>query len=61
MWSEFSSYQLVFGRNPNIPFTLSDNPPALEGTTINHSFAKHIHTIHSARSASIEAESSEKV
>ena len=25
---------------------LTDNPSALEGTTINHSFAKHIHTIH---------------
>ena len=61
MWSGFSSYQLVFGRNPNIPSTLTDNLPALEGTTINHSFAKHIHAIHSARSAFIEAESSEKV
>ena len=61
MWSEFSSYQLAFGGNRNISSTLSDNPLALEGTTINHSFAKHIHTIHSARSASIDAESSGKV
>ena len=36
MWSGFSSYQLVFGRNPNMPSILTDNPPALEGTTINH-------------------------
>ena len=61
MWSVFSSYQLMFDKNSNIPPTLTDNPPALEGTTINHSFAKQIHAIHSARSAFIEAESSEKV
>ena len=61
MWSGFSSYQLVFGRNPNTPSTLTDNPPALEGTVINHSFAKNIHSIQSAISAFIEAESSEKV
>ena len=40
MWSGFSSYQLVFGRNP---------------------FTKRIFAVHSARSAFIEAESSEKV
>ena len=51
----------MFGRNPNTPSTLTDNPPALEGTVINHSFAKHIHSIQSAISAFIEAESSEKV
>ena len=49
MWSGFPSYQLVFGRNPNIPYTLTDNPPALEGTATNLSFVKHIHAIHSAR------------
>ena len=58
MWSGLSFYQLVFGRNPNTLSTLTDNHPALEGTTINHSFAKHIHAIHSGRSAFIEAESS---
>ena len=61
IWSGFSSYQLVFGRNPNIPSTLTDNPPALKSATINHSFVKCIHAIHSLRSASTEAESSEKV
>ena len=50
----FLSYQLVFKRNPKITSTLTENPPALDGTTINHSFAKHIHAIHSARSAFIE-------
>ena len=52
---------LVFGRNPNIPYTLADNPPALKGTTINHSFTKYVHAIRSAISAFTEAESSEKV
>ena len=33
--------------------TLTDNPSAFEGTTINQSFAKHIHTIHSAKQPSL--------
>ena len=59
--SGFSSYQLVFRRNPKITSTLTENPPALDGAAINHLFAKHIHAIHSARSAFIDAESSKKV
>ena len=57
----FLSYQLVFKRNPKITSTLTENPPALDGAAINHLFAKHIHAIHSARSAFIDAESSKKV
>ena len=35
MWNGFSSYQLVFGQNPNIPNVMTDKPPALHGTTIS--------------------------
>ena len=34
----YSPYQLVFGVNPNLPSTLIDKPPALEGTTISEIF-----------------------
>ena len=35
MWNGLSSYQLVFGQNPNIPNVMTDKPPALHGTTIS--------------------------
>lgn len=31
----FSPYQLVYGRNPNLPSVLTNRPPALEGTTMS--------------------------
>ncbi|CAC5381685.1 unnamed protein product [Mytilus coruscus] len=33
MWNGFSSHQLVFGLNPNLPNILKDTLPALEGRT----------------------------
>ena len=30
----YSPYQLVFGQNPNPPSVLTDEPPALEGTSV---------------------------
>ena len=57
MWCGFSSYQLVYGKNPNIPSLMTDNPPALEGSTISSSFAQHINTLHAARRSYIKAES----
>ena len=61
MNSGYSSYQLVFGQNPNLPNVLIDNPPALEGTTISKTFAKHLNALHSSRRAFIKAESSERI
>ncbi|XP_071118367.1 uncharacterized protein [Haliotis cracherodii] len=57
----WSPYQLVFGANPNLPSTLVDRPPALEGTTVSEMFAKHLNSLHAARKAFIEAESSERI
>ena len=37
----------MYSKNPNIPSVMTDNPPALEGITINSSVAEHINTIHS--------------
>ncbi len=57
----WSPYQLVFGSNPNLPSVLVDKPPALEGTTISEVFAKHLNSMHAARKAFIQAESSERI
>ena len=33
MWNGFSSHQLIFGKNPNLPGIMTDGLPALEGST----------------------------
>ena len=46
--SSYSSYQLVFGQYSNFPNILNDNPPALEGTTLSKTFAKHLNALDSS-------------
>ena len=57
----FSSHQLVFGRNPNIPNILSDSPPALEGSTMSEVFAKHLNALQSAREAFVRSDADERL
>lgn len=57
----YGPYQLVFGRNPKIPSIIEDQPPALEGTTINFSFAEHLNALHIGRRAFLQAETSERI
>ena len=57
----YSAYQLVFGRNPNLPSVLVDKVPALEGKTTSQVVADHIKALYSARRAFTEAESSERI
>ncbi len=57
----YSSHQLVYGGNPNLPTTLTDKPPALEGTTMSKIVADHLTALHVTRKAFIEAESSERI
>ena len=42
MWNGFSSYQLVFGQNPNLPNVMTDNLPALEGIKNSNAIIRHI-------------------
>ena len=56
-----SSYQLVFGQNPNLPNVMTENVPALHGTTTSKRFASHLNVLHSARKAFIESESCERI
>ncbi len=57
----YSPYQLVLGRNPNLPSALTDKPPALEGTSKGSWIAQHIATLHATRRAFTEAECSERI
>ena len=57
----FSPYQLVYGRNPNLPSVLTDKPPALEGTSISKYVTNQMEALHVSREAFVKAESSEKI
>ena len=57
----YSPYQLVYGRNPKLPSIMTDEPPALEGSTISSVFGTHLNALYAARKAFVQAESSEKI
>ena len=58
----FSPYQLVFGKNPNIPgITAGDRLPALSGSTSSKIVMDHLNALHTAREAFIKAETSERL
>ena len=59
MWHGFSSYQLVFGRNPNLPNVMSDKPLAFTGPTTSETLEKHLNAFYVARKSFIETESNE--
>ena len=61
MYNGFSSHQLVFGVNPNLPNILTDELPAMTETTGSEVFAKHLNLLHSSRDAFIKADASERV
>ena len=56
MWNGFSSLQLVFGTNPNLPGIMTDKLPALHDTTTSETFAKQLNTLHASRKAFIDTE-----
>ena len=57
----FSRYQLVFSMNPRLPNILSNRPPALEGLSESKIVASNLGSMHEARKAFTESESSEKI
>ena len=59
MWHDFSSYQLVFGRNANLPNVMSDKLPAFTGPITCETLEKHLNALHAARKSFIETESNE--
>ena len=52
---------MVFGKNPNLPSALTDEPPALENVTSSQVVADHLNAISAARKAFLEAESFDKL
>ena len=61
MWHGYSSYQIVFGKNPNLPNIMSERVPALAGKTSSETFAKHLNILHASRQAFIQSESDERI
>ena len=61
MWHGFSSYQLVFGRNPNLPNVMSDKRLTFTGPTTSETLEKHLNALHAARKSFIETESNERI
>ena len=61
MWHGFSSYQLVFGQNPNLPNIMTDKPPALEGTSTSEMLVQHLNSLHAARKAFTASEADERI
>ena len=57
----FSSYQLLFDKNSNLANVMTENVPALHGTTSSEIFTSHLNVLHSARKAFIESESCERI
>ena len=61
MWNGFSSHQLVFGENPNLPNIMNEHLPALEGRTSSEVLAKHLNALHASRRAFIQTEADERI
>ena len=61
MWCGYSSHQLVFGVNPNLPNIMTDNLAALEGTSISRTFADHLSYLHQSRKLFIGCEADERI
>ena len=51
MYGGYSSYTLVFGKNPTMPGVMQDKLPALCGVTTSESVATHIQALYSSRRA----------
>lgn len=61
MWSGFSSHQLVFGVNPNLPNVMNGNLPAMESSSISRTFSDHLHYLQQARKQFIASEADERI
>ena len=56
-----SAHQLVYGTNSNLPSNLTNDPPALCGSTECRTVELHINTLHAMRQEFTKAESSERI
>ena len=63
MWNSFSSYmyQLVLGKNPNLPNIMTRKLSALQGVTTSEILKHHLDAMHSTRKAFVKCEADEKI
>ena len=61
MWNGFSSYQLVLGKNSNLPNIMTEKLPALQGVTTSEILKHHLDAMHSARKMFVKCEADEKI
>ena len=61
MYNGFSSHQLVFGVNPNLPCVMNAGAPGLNESTSSEVFAKHLNSLQSSREAYIKTENAERI
>lgn len=57
----FSPYQLVFGKNPNIPGNSNNKLPAMTSYTSSQTVANHLNSMRMSREAYIKAENADRV
>ena len=57
----YSPFQLVFGKNPNLPNIITDGPPAWEDCTVSDRLRLHLNALHKSRSAFINSESNARI
>ena len=57
----FSPFQLVLGRNPRLPSTLTDDLPAITQRSMPELIRENLNALHSARTAFIACENDEKI
>ena len=61
MWNGFSSYQLVLGKNPNLPNIMTEKLPALQSVTTSEILKNHLDAMYSARTAFMKCQADEKI
>ena len=61
MHGGYSSFQLVFGKQPTLPNLMTDKLPALEGVTTSQSVAAHINAMYGARKEFMSALCDERI
>ena len=61
MWHGYSSYQLVFGTNLDLPNLMIDSLRTLQGATTSEILAQHLQALHESRRAFIHSEAEERI
>ena len=61
MWNGFSSFQIVLGKNPELPNIVTGKLPSLQGSSSSEILVSHLNALHSARRAFVQCECDEKI